>query len=457
MSRWLLASAAVAVAAFALGASPAGLKLRVAVELLGWDGLMVVAREATATRILGARETRSRRAFHEAIDAVAEAELAYLVPNRRVFDADTLAEGHRLFMHLLQSASSVYFEADLDRPHFAPMVGPHLKLLGDNPDAYYHSTFFRRDGEYEVRGSLTGEDYLSFTVYEARCVGCFSQRVVADVNDRQITFEPDGSSFVIRLSKSKPPPSANVKNWISLDGVSPDAVPQLITRHYYERGLSVQLNASVTQNLTITSLTPLPPKRRAYTRLSDAESAERLERVAAFVTSHTTGMTQDPAAAPAWFSFKPNVFGAPVLFRDANQGQLGAVDIAYSAGPFKLPTADTHALLITGVMPSCVFANIVLWNVFMQTLSYERGSPVSLNRKQMRSLDGKTGEYAILLSQHPPKPGGAYAQADWLYTEGRTDGTMFWRFLLPNGTVATPQAKVVQVKLGVDVMEPRFP
>jgi len=464
----LLTSAAVVAALVAaavaalLQSSTTGpwLKLRVAVELLGWDGLARVARESAAQRVLGARGTHSRRAFHELLDAVSAAELGYLVPQRRVVDEETIAEGHRLFGHLLRTGLRLFYEADLDRPHFAEMVGPRCKMLGDNPDAFYYSAVVRPDATYEITGSRRGEAYLSLTVYEAPCVGCFSSRVVADVNDHQLAFEPDGQSFVIRVSAEAPKPSEGVRNWLPLTNVSRGAWPQIITRHYYELATSAQLDIiDLAQNISIRRVLPARARSVAElglrplwaSRLSDRESADRLERVAAFVTTHTTGMLQDPAKAPQWFSFTPNKFGPAQLFRNANKGELGAVDIAYSAGPFKLPgpSPASHAVEITGVMPPCVFANVVLWNVFMQTFAFERGLNVSLNRAQMRSLRRDTGEFRILLSRDPPSRSGRFAGHDWLCSEGRLDGTVFWRFLLPEvDDVATPQARVVELAEG---------
>ena len=35
--------------------------------------------------------------------------------------------------------------------------------------------------------------------------------------------------------------------------------------------------------------------------------------------------------------------------------------------------------------------------------------------------------------------------ANWISTEGRSFGLVFWRFLLPDGAIETPQARVVPV------------
>jgi len=430
MRRALLLGILVAAVA-AWWQSPFSLKLRVAIDLLGWDGLAVIAQQAIAQRLLGHRRTKSRAAWHRLIKTLHDVELQYLVPQRRVTDAETVAEGDRFIAHALRFALSLV-ESDLDRPRFEEMVHPSQKVLGDNPDAKYFNAYVNREGSFKVTGKRVGEVYLSFTVYESPCVGCFSNLVVADVNDRAIEFQPDGS-YELYVSPTRPP---EAKNWLSLANVSRDGFPQLITRHYFESVVSAQLDPAVHPIIAIAPTQPRGPPP-AKGPAMDELIASRFERVEAFMTSHTVGMPQDPAAAPAWFSFSPNTFGPPVLFRGANGGQLGAVDIAYSAGPWKLDPG-TQALLITGVMPPCVFANVMLWNVFLQTLPYEAGRQVSLNRKQMKSLR-LDGSFTLLLSRLPPRR----ADVDWLDLEERATGSIFFRFLLPEGNVSTPDARLV--------------
>jgi hypothetical protein len=288
------------------------------------------------------------------------------------------------------------------------------------------------------------EVYLSFTIYEAPCVGCFSQKVVADVNNRQILIEKDGSYELV--VSPRPKPQGETRNWLSLDSMSPHAAPQLITRHYYEEAIPAQLNSNIVHpHLTIS---PIKTKQLlASARLTDLGSAQRLERVQAFVKSHSLEMQQDPAKAPSWFSFSPNNFGPAVLFRNEVQG-VGAVDIVYSAGPFRLDDPDEDGLVITATMPRAAFVNIVLWNRLLQTFGYEQGRQISLNRKQMKksnlSQSDLTGMVKILLSKRHPK-NGLPRDMEWLDTEGREDGTMFWRFLLPEGEVETPTAKLVKI------------
>ena len=71
----------------------------------------------------------------------------------------------------------------------------------------------------------------------------------------------------------------------------------------------------------------------------------------------------------------------------------------------------------------------------MQTFDYTRRQ-VSLNRSQM-AFDAN-GHYTLVLAHRDP------GLPNWLDTEGRVSGIMYWRFLLASGTVPTPRARVVK-------------
>jgi hypothetical protein len=423
------------------------LKLKIAISLFGWNGLYTIAREQVGLRLLGHKLTQSRFHYHLLMESLRDVELQYCIPTRRIVTEKDLVECHRLLTSLISTGIRIFYEVDLLHPHFEEIVNPHVKLLGDNPDALYFSTIFDPKEDFIVKGTMNPQEcYLSLTVYDSPCIGCFSQKVIADLNhfhflnDKTTTRE-----FEIIVSK-KPKPLNEKRHWLSLEKLT--GYPQLITRHYYENELSAQLDANIPrQNLTIQPLNPKLLHSRDGGIANDVDSAERFDRIIAFVKSHTIDMIQDPSKAPTWFSFIPNTFGPAKLFRDEVHG-LGAVDIVYSAGPFKFENPDEDGLIITAVMPKAVFVNIVLWNQLLQTLSYEYGRPISLNRKQMKRnklTEELTGPVKILLSKRLPKR-GLPSDMDWLDSEGRHEGSMFWRFLLPeNNEVQTPEARLVKI------------
>ena len=127
----------------------------------------------------------------------------------------------------------------------------------------------------------------------------------------------------------------------------------------------------------------------------------------------------------------PNVFNAPGQW--LSETGYGNLHAHYAAAPFVL--MPDEALLIEGELPQCRFANLVLWNRYMQTFDYTRRQ-VSVNRAQM-ALDAN-GSYRLVLAHRDP------GLPNWLDTEGRVSGIMYWRFLLATGTVPTPRARVVK-------------
>jgi hypothetical protein len=91
---------------------------------------------------------------------------------------------------------------------------------------------------------------------------------------------------------------------------------------------------------------------------------------------------------------------------------------------------------MSGRLPQCNFANVVLWNRWMASFEY-RGQRISLNRKQMRLA--ADGSYRIVIAQRDP------GVPNWLSTEGRPFGTIFWRFQLPEQAPERPRTQVMPV------------
>jgi hypothetical protein len=157
----------------------------------------------------------------------------------------------------------------------------------------------------------------------------------------------------------------------------------------------------------------------------------RLRDVAEFLKGSTVGRPK-PATVPPFVSTTPNELGEPMTFRMAGSDSWGAVDIAYSMGPFKL--APDEALVIEGRFPRCAFANVVLWNQQLAAFEY-RDRSVSLNRAQTELLPD--GSYRMVVAARDP------GVPNWLDTEGHREGTMFWRFLLPEDKPEKPRCRVV--------------
>ena len=70
----------------------------------------------------------------------------------------------------------------------------------------------------------------------------------------------------------------------------------------------------------------------------------------------------------------------------------------------------------------------------MQTYDYANRS-VSLNRAQTQT-DSDGGFKLYIAHENPGHP-------NWLDTEGRPFGMVFWRYMLPEGAIERPEARVV--------------
>ena len=283
--------------------------------------------------------------------------------------------------------------------------------------------------------------------------GCFFKNTIADVNNfGGLNISSIDGSYKVLVSSAVAPPVDWDGDFMSMAAVvnNVEKYPsgtalQIVTRHYYERKISiasdVQMESTVNVSISLANrhdgtIIASPPQ----VSWTDQRVATKMRAVKNFIQKHSTELEQDPTQAPSWFSFVLNTFGDPAIFRDVNTGGVGAVDIAYTAAPFQL--ANDEALIIEGLMPTCKFANVVLWNRYLQTFDYVTHQ-TSLNRAKMQSIDGSTkhGTYKIVLShQQPLHMDGV----DWLDTMGRNGGTVFWRFLLPSGNVERPLTKVVK-------------
>lgn len=130
----------------------------------------------------------------------------------------------------------------------------------------------------------------------------------------------------------------------------------------------------------------------------------------------------------------PNQLPTPVQDDSNTAITYAAKDNVYSMAPFVL--GPKQALIIRGRFPKCRFANVVLFNRFLQTLNYEERQ-ISLNRAQTEQDD--QGNFEMVIAHRDP------GHPNWIDTEGRPYGMMFWRFQLPEGEIAPLKTLVVDL------------
>jgi hypothetical protein len=367
------------------------------------------------------RAPKSTEAFDELIAALQEIRDDYVLNADRFTDDLDVVEGFRYVTEVVSGASEFFMEGDPDHPRMASIASPARKLQGDNPDSIYHFARIQGDRSYRVFGIRGEESYISFTVHAAAVDGGFNGRVLADINDSQFTFAPDGSYEIVFSAEP------HDGNWVKLD---PDA-RMIIVRSYFLREHSAQNDPTVAVRIGIEALGDVPPPPA----LDDETFASRLREGVAFLRQTTVGQPLPGTPSPAPFvAAEPNQVGTPWSFRNAGVDAAGAVDIFYSMGRWDL--APDEAVVMRGTIPASRFTNVMLWNRHMQTLEY-RHRRSSLNTEQIQWEPD--GSYVIVISHTDP------GVPNWLDTGGHRTGTIFWRYLLPDSEPEMAACEVVKV------------
>jgi hypothetical protein len=364
-----------------------------------------------------APDSVARVAFEELLETLSEASARFTGDEWGISAPDDVAGALRLVANLLEGGLVGHFDDDPRQPVFRQIVTSTRKALGDNADAIYFDAPVSAAYAYRIRGRTAGAVYVSFTIEVSGAGGEFPERTAGVLNDSDFDVDPDGR-FEIYLGGP-----ARDRNWVALD---PDA-SRVTSRHYFEDERSAAVPPIPDTALEIELVNPLAPLGPP----TDASVAEGFRRVTRYVRSRSLEMPKSGEAdQPAFVSSEPNSFPPPIPPGDH---ALAAADAAYSMSLYLL--GPDEALVVTGRWPECRCANVSLWNRHLQTYDYAHRQ-VSLNRAQT-SLEAD-GSFRMVIAHSDP------ALPNWIDTEGRPFGLVFWRFMLPEGEIETPQATVVR-------------
>jgi len=356
------------------------------------------------------------KALAELQNTLNEMEAAFQTPAWKLRTPEDFAEARRVLMHALLHGLQAWLEADPARPFFTSFIDQHKKLLGDNPDSRYFSAVVSDEHSYRIRGNIADATYTSFTVELGS--GTDGDGIGSAINDTEFEADADGNYEII-VSRKK------VKgNWMAL----PKGASSITSRHYYERKLSINNDRMHHIPLDIENMQKQPPRSAP----TDADVAQGIRRVATFVKGNVVTMSEENS--PGWVSRVPNQFVPPKKDDTHENITYAARDNIYSMAPFVL--GPNQALFIRGKFPKCRFSNLVLFNRFLQTFNYEERT-VSLNREQTKQDD--EGNFEIVIAHKNP------GHPNWIDTEGRPYGIMFWRFQLTEGDIAPLQTSVVDL------------
>ncbi len=361
--------------------------------------------------------TKTAEAMRELLELISRKDASFEDPAWKLFgDEDTLAEARLLLLHTLNHALDVWLAADPARPAFKRWHFPDKKLFGDNPDAIYYETSVSAEHSYRIKGNTDGAIYTSFSVELPKTKEDRIGKLGATLNDTEFEIESDGSYEIIASA------TKHEGNWLEL---APNAI-SITTRHYFELEDSVGTDSLKHIPMVVETLeSPGPPPPP-----TDASVAANIRRVSQWMDRSVNPLGQDMSFP--WVSKIPNQLPAPDINGGNEDIGYAAMDNVYSMAPFVLKPDE--ALVIRGRWPKCRFASIVLWNRFLQTFDY-RYRTVSRNRKQT-TLE-QDGSFKMILAHKDP------GLPNWLDTEGRMIGLMFWRFQLPEEEIEPLTTEVV--------------
>ncbi len=354
------------------------------------------------------RVNESGAAFRELLDVLQEADATFLSGPRAVTDAVSVAEGYRHLTHLLGYALDFYLEGDPERPSFTPLASPTRKILGDNVDSRYFFAPITGTRAYRIHGRRGNDVYLSFCVYGGKPDGQWSERVVANVSQREISFGADGS---FELVLSPEPSSAGRAKWVKLE---PDAVCVISREYYTDSGHTRP--ARFTLEAVEPTAAPAP--------LSDELLASRLRAVATFVRESIQFAPIPPLPAV-------NTLLPPMPWSPTVRG-WGTPDNIYALGAFELE--PDQAIVIAGRSPQCTYWGVQLWNRYMQSLD-SRYHRVSVNHAQAQ-LEADGSWRVVIAHRDPGVP-------NWLDTAGHREGLFFCRWLQAEELPDQPACSVV--------------
>lgn len=442
-------------------------KIHAAVSLKGWDGFSGLIAANIAQRTKGQRSTKSREAWYRLLESLRDIDVEFLSPESDVVSVEEIAQGHEYALHLLSIGLEAYvINADPTRPKFKNLFNPDHKWMVDQPDAVYLTATISTDYDYVIEGTHTGEVYISYTVYKHSRGGGWASNVLSETgyprsSQSGLHITPDDQGRY-RLHVSSKAPSQLLPNeqWLQIppQGTLGAGEVSIISRHYFEGETSVQMirndvytrvKPDVSTEIHVieqphSSRSPYPPIP------TDDNVAQRIDFLSNFLVDHSIinapggKATKHPDhRIPTWYSIVNNVIGKPGLFSGSSSG-VGAPDVHYAAGPWKL--APHEALIIDGYFPSfdeCVFANVILQNNFLQSLDYQHGRSQHFNRRQVKNL-GEDGSYRLILAHQDPNADTVgSAEYNWLDTEGRETGIIFYRFMLNKADLQQTTTRVI--------------
>jgi hypothetical protein len=316
------------------------------------------------------------------------------------------------FLAAITEGALTFVHADPARPCFVPWTTADRRWADNGRDSAYWYAPVDGAHRYRIHGRRRSECYLSFTVY-AGSPG-HPERVARNVNHRDLAAGP-ADPYTLEIA---PPPDACyvIARQYFLD---PD--------HDEPASLAIEAIDGPSAGLPRRgpAASPAPP--------DEAQIAARWRVAAEFVHA----MTAPPPVAPTGVSFASMVvyeIGTPSGWTATEGGGRGTPDQTDALGRYRLD--ETDALVMDVRVPPCTYASAVLWNRFGQSID-TRVHRATVNHTEMTTRPD--GSARVVVAHRDP------GVPNWLDAGGRTQGTVFWRFLLAEAAPAPITSRVVPV------------
>jgi hypothetical protein len=373
---------------------------------------------------MGSPADPARVGYEELLGALKHAGELVRDPVRGAGDTVGRAEGYAYMTELLRTALDLYADADGCAPRFAPISSPtpyHAGSLaigrvqgGANPDALYDFASLRADRAYRISGRRGNDCYLSLSFSGGRA-GEWPDRTVVTLNDRQLTFGPDGEFDVVVSPDERP------GDWVRME---PD-VCSVIVRQYFELPPAQRVPAT----LAIEVLDGPAGPDEGDGAHDASRIADRLRAAAAFIRSTNAAFPFPPGPLE-------NSFSEPLGY-SGEAGALGTTDNVYVMGRWRL--GPGQSLVIETTPARCRYWSVQAWNRWGQsmtgTLDPDRDYPHQIVSSTSASY-APDGSVRVVLAERDP------GEANWLRTFGWTEGVLIFRYLYPDERPARPVTSV---------------
>ena len=298
-------------------------------------------------------------------------------------------------------------KGDRAHPAFTNWMGDDRKILGDSPDAVYHSAEISPDHAYEILGNRGDAEYFGVILYGRSLNGW--NRAAANINHREFDFDSNGN-FRVVISKEEPDDGSN---WLPLEK---DTHMVMVRQYFHNRSEKKEAEFSI-RNMNQTNPS-----------VSDDEVlAARMREAITFFNESLDGTL----ALAEMLIATPNSSAPPKSYNQDFGGIFYPTENNQYLGTW-FSLEDDEALIIEGEAPDVDYWSVSLQNRWLQSLDYENFQ-VSLDNHK---IETENNRYRIVVSSQK------LATGNWLDTAGYKSGLIAIRYQLA-GKIPPPKMTVV--------------